>query len=95
MTTTPTITLRSIIFGFEMAEEREHTMTTRTYDVPEISCDHCKVAIEGEVSLVDGVSSVLVTVAARTVLVEGTADDDAVRAAIEAAGYGISGSRTV
>ncbi len=64
---------------------------TTAYSVPAISCDHCKHAIEGEVSKVAGVSSVDVDVAAKTVTVEGTADDAAVRAAIDEAGYDVVG----
>lgn len=69
------------------------TTTSRLYSVPDISCDHCKQAIEGEVSKVVGVSSVEVTVATRTVLVEGWADDADVRSAIDQAGYDTAGSR--
>lgn len=65
---------------------------TTTYDVPGISCGHCKAAIEGEVSGVDGVDRVTVDVDARTVTVEGGADDAAVRAAIEEAGYEVAGT---
>lgn len=64
-------------------------MTARTYDVPGISCDHCKAAIEGEVATVPGVEAVLVDVEARTVAVRGDADDAAVRAAIDEAGYDV------
>jgi copper chaperone len=60
---------------------------SRTYTVPGISCDHCKHAIESEVSLVAGVDRVDVDVAEKTVRVEGVAGDDAVRAAIARAGY--------
>jgi copper chaperone CopZ len=60
---------------------------TRIYEVPEISCDHCKRAIEGEVSQVPGVSSVEVTVATRMVRVDGSADDAQIRVAIQAAGF--------
>jgi copper chaperone len=63
---------------------------TRVYQVPDISCDHCKRAIEAEVAQVPGVSAVEVMVATRTVHVEGPADDTAVRSAIEGAGYGIA-----
>lgn len=66
-------------------------MTTTTYSVPDISCDHCKHAIETEVSQVDHVSSVDVDVATRTVTVDGTAGDTDIRAAIEEAGYDIAG----
>ena len=66
-------------------------MLTRTYVVPDISCDHCKRAIEGEVAKVGGVDSVEVDVAAKVVHVQGAAPDDAVRAAIEEAGYDVAG----
>jgi copper chaperone len=66
---------------------------TRIYDVPDISCGHCKAAIEGAVDDVDGVSTVQVDVDARTVTVAGSASDDAVRAAIVEAGYEVAGSR--
>ncbi|MEZ5143240.1 MAG: cation transporter [Acidimicrobiales bacterium] len=64
---------------------------TRIYDVPAISCGHCKMAIEGEVSKVVGVDSVVVDIDARKVTVEGDAGDDAVRAAIDEAGYDVAG----
>ena len=65
-----------------------------TYVVPGISCDHCKAAIESEVSQVPGVDRVEVDVAARTVRVEGDADDAAVRAAIDEAGYDVESVST-
>jgi copper chaperone CopZ len=64
---------------------------TRIYDVPTISCDHCKHAIEGVVRTVEGVDRVEVVVADKVVLVEGSAPDDAVRAAIEEEGYAVAG----
>jgi copper chaperone CopZ len=67
-------------------------MPARSYSVPEISCDHCKHAIEGEVSKVPGVESVDVTVATKVVLVDGAATDEAIRAAIEEAGYEVAGA---
>lgn len=62
---------------------------TRIYDVPAISCEHCKHAIEGEVGTVAGVTNVTVDIAARTVRVEGDAHDAAIRAAIDEAGYDV------
>jgi copper chaperone len=61
------------------------------YSVPTISCGHCKASIEGEVAKVAGVASVLVDTDARTVTVEGAADDGAVRAAIDEAGFDVAG----
>ncbi len=62
--------------------------TTRTYSVPGISCDHCKQAIESAVAAVEGVDTVTVDVADRTVAVDG-GSDDAVVEAIIAAGYDV------
>jgi copper chaperone len=68
-------------------------MTTRVYDVPEISCGHCKAAIEGEVAKVAAVEAVVVDIEARTATVTGTAADAAIRAAIDEAGYDVAGVR--
>jgi copper chaperone CopZ len=63
--------------------------TTHTYSVPGISCDHCKRAIETEVSAVAAVDSVDVDVDAKLVTVVG-GDDAAIRTAIDDAGYDIA-----
>ncbi len=42
-------------------------MTSRTLSVPEISCRHCKSAIEAAVSTLDGVDRVEVQIDASTV----------------------------
>jgi copper chaperone len=68
-------------------------MGTTVYDVPAISCGHCKAAIEGEVAKVPGVAAVTVDIDARTVTVEGDAPDDALRSAIDEAGYEVAGTR--
>jgi copper chaperone len=65
-------------------------MSTRTYDVPGISCGHCKAAIESEVGALAEVVTVTVDVDARSVAVEGDATEDAVRAAVEEAGYEVT-----
>lgn len=62
-------------------------MSTLQYLVPGVSCDHCKNAIEGEVSKVPGVARVEVDVDAKRVVVEGEASPDDVVAAIGEAGY--------
>jgi copper chaperone len=67
-------------------------MSTRTYHVPEISCGHCKSAIEGEVAKVSGVTLVDVDIDGRTVRVDGDATDEAIRAAIDEAGYEMASS---
>ena len=65
-------------------------MTSRVFDVPDISCDHCKRAIEEAVSAVSEIDSVVVTVDRRLVEVAGVASDDAVIAAIQLAGYEVA-----
>ena len=67
-------------------------MTTQeiTYSVPGVHCEHCRRAITSEVTQVEGVSSVDVDLEAKTVVVRGEGvSDDAVRAAIDEAGYEI------
>ncbi|HEU5212764.1 MAG TPA: heavy-metal-associated domain-containing protein [Gaiellaceae bacterium] len=65
--------------------------STRTYTVPDISCDHCKHAIETEVSQVRGVDSVAVDVNAKTVTISGEPlDEPAIIAAIDDAGYEVA-----
>ncbi|HEU0131273.1 MAG TPA: cation transporter [Mycobacteriales bacterium] len=66
-------------------------MTTRTYTVEGMSCQHCVDAITGEVRGVAGVAGVQVDLATGTVRVDGDADDAAVRAAIDEAGYTVAG----
>ncbi len=62
---------------------------TRTYSVPEISCDHCVNAITGSVAPLPGVESVDVDLGAKTVTVIG-GDSEAIVAAIDDAGYDIA-----
>ena len=66
-------------------------MSTATYSVPDISCNHCKQAIEGEVKNVAGVKTVEVDVKARTVRVEAEPlDRQAIIHAIDEAGYEVA-----
>jgi copper chaperone CopZ len=61
---------------------------TRRYTVTGMTCAHCAAAVTEEVSAVAGVESVEVSVDAGTVLVRGSGvSDDAVRAAVDEAGY--------
>ena len=62
---------------------------TRTYAVPGVSCGHCKAAIEGEVGQVAGVEVVDVDLDRKVVTVDG-GDDEAIRSAIDRAGYDIA-----
>lgn len=62
---------------------------TRTFTVPDISCQHCVDAITTEVAGVDGVTGVQVDLVAKTVAVEG-GNSDAIVAAIDEAGYDVA-----
>lgn len=63
--------------------------TTRTFRVPDVSCEHCVKAITEEVGSLDGVEQVEVDLEAKSVTVVG-GDDGAVVVAIEDAGYGVA-----
>jgi copper chaperone CopZ len=66
-------------------------MSTVTYSVPDVSCEHCRSAITGEVSSVVGVESVEVDLDAKTVTVSGEPlDEQAIVAAIDEAGYEVA-----
>ena len=66
-------------------------MQTLTYSVPGISCGHCRTAITEEVSSVAGVAAIDVDLTGKVVTVSGRGvDDDAVRDAIDEAGYDVA-----
>lgn len=67
-------------------------MTQITLSVPDISCNHCKMSIEGAVKELDGVDKVEVAIDDRTVDVsfDSPTDVDAVIAAIEGQGYEVA-----
>jgi copper chaperone CopZ len=65
-------------------------MSTRTYAVPEISCDHCVNAITGEVTKLTGIDDVAIDIATKTVTVVGDAPDADIVAAIDEAGYAVA-----
>jgi copper chaperone len=64
---------------------------TRVYKVPDISCGHCKSAIEGELGKLEGVSGAVVDVEAKTVTVDGLVAEEAITKAISDAGYEVAG----
>ena len=64
------------------------------FDVPDISCDHCKMAIESALARLEGVQSVAVDVAAKRVDVvyDGDhVDRERLAAAIGDEGYTVAG----
>jgi copper ion binding protein len=68
-------------------------VTEATYSVTGMTCDHCVRAVEPEVGKIAGVASVSVDLAAGRVTLrsDGPLDPAVVRAAVEEAGYGVSG----
>ena len=62
---------------------------TQTWNVPDMSCQHCIDAITGEVGRVDGVDAVEIDLGAKTVTVTGGAAD-AIVAAIDEAGFDVA-----
>jgi copper chaperone len=62
-----------------------------TYSVPGMSCGHCRTSVTTEVEKVAGVTAVDVDLESKRVSVAGEQlDDDAIRAAIDAAGYDVA-----
>jgi copper chaperone len=68
-------------------------MTTTTYTVTGMTCAHCVNAVTEEVTEVPGVTAVEVDLpgGALTVTSDAPVDDEAVRAAVEEAGYELTG----
>ena len=62
----------------------------KQYDVTGMSCAACSARVEKAVSAVPGVTSCAVSLLTNSMGVEGTADDSAILAAVENAGYGAS-----
>ncbi|MBL7492786.1 cation transporter [Frankia sp. AgB1.9] len=66
---------------------------TRDYTVRGMTCGHCVASVREEVGEVSGVGAVEVDLASGRMTVSGDSfDDDAVRAAVAAAGYEVSGA---
>lgn len=66
---------------------------TTVYQVTGMTCGHCEGAVSQEISALDGVSSVQAVAATGQVTVVSAAplDDEAVRAAVDEAGYELTG----
>ena len=62
--------------------------TPTTFNVPDISCQHCVDAITREVTAVEGVTDIAIDLDAKTVAVAG-GNVSAVVAAIDEAGYDV------
>ncbi len=68
-------------------------MTDQILSVPDISCDHCKMSIEGALDLVTGVEKAQVDIPARTVALsfdEAAVSLDQIIGVIAEAGYEVA-----
>ena len=66
-------------------------------NVPSISCNHCKMAIEGALAGLQGVESAVVDIGAKSVDVVfdgGRVDRERIVASISAEGYEVAGTHT-
>lgn len=64
---------------------------SHTYTVTGMTCEHCVAAVGAEVEKLPGVSGVQVDLAGGELVVRGgSVRDDAVRGAVEAAGYSLA-----
>ncbi len=61
----------------------------KQYEVTGMSCAACSARVEKAVSAIDGVDSCSVSLLTNSMTVEGTASPDAIKFAVEKAGYGI------
>ena len=69
----------------------DQTMETRQYSVHGMTCAHCVMSVREEVAEVAGVHAVDVDLTSGRLTVSGEhVDDDAVRAAVEEAGYEVA-----
>ncbi|WP_328316019.1 heavy-metal-associated domain-containing protein [Streptomyces sp. NBC_00388] len=66
---------------------------TLTYQVSGMTCGHCEGAVSEEISAIGGVASVKAVAATGqvTVVSDAALDDEAVRAAVDEAGYEFAG----
>ncbi|MFF8031028.1 MULTISPECIES: heavy-metal-associated domain-containing protein [unclassified Streptomyces] len=67
---------------------------TTVYKVSGMSCGHCEGAVSGEISGIPGVSSVTAVASSGEVTVVSAAplDEEAVRAAVDEAGFELAGT---
>ncbi|TWV42657.1 heavy-metal-associated domain-containing protein [Streptomyces misionensis] len=66
---------------------------TTVYQVTGMSCGHCEGSVSGEISQIPGVTSVKAVASSGevTVVSEAPLDDEAVRAAVDEAGFELAG----
>ncbi len=75
------------------ADDAQAAGVTTEYQVTGMTCGHCEGAVSGEISELPGVTSVkaVASTGRVTVISEAPLDEDAVRAAVDEAGYELVG----
>ena len=61
------------------------------YRVEGMHCSHCESSVESAVKSIEGITSAKASASAKTLTVTGVADESAVRAAVEKAGFTFKG----
>lgn len=77
--------------GYEIIENREENNMETIIQVNGMMCTHCKARVEGICKAAPGVSDAVVDLAAKTVTVTGETDIEALKKAINDAGYEVVG----
>jgi copper chaperone CopZ len=79
--------------GSAAAADVQGPQVVAVYKVAGMTCGHCEGAVSGELSALDGVTSVKADAASGEVTVTSAAalDEEAVRAAVDEAGYELVG----
>lgn len=77
--------------NYDDIEEKGEQIMKKTVKIEGMMCMHCVKAVEKALSAVDGVTDVAVSLEEKQAVVEGSALDDALKAAIVDAGYEVTG----
>ena len=73
-----------------MSDEKGSAMSTTTYGVQGMTCEHCVRSVSAEVAKIPGVTDVAVDLAGGTLTVTGDGvTTDELRAAVDEAGYSL------
>ena len=76
---------------FELFSPKEEDMDTTVYTVEGMHCSHCEAAVCRAVEEIPGVESAKASASRKTLTIKGPAGEDAIRSAVEKAGYTFKG----
>ena len=78
---------------FELFSQKDEDMDTAVYTVEGMHCSHCEAAVCRAVEEVPGVESAKASASRKSLIIKGPAAEDAVRSAVEEAGYTFKGKK--